>query len=361
MEDIQISMEEEPTAETPVESEEPAAPENHSAPVTESAEELEKEAISAAAVSDEEPLDTPFEVDEPKPEGQIPLAADASVLPVISFEETERAVWEDQNRRLNEIEPLESHEMERCIFISTTSAEDGVNKAVEALEEYYHSRDMEAGPIAKIKAEKLNRRGLENSLPHLTNKDLIIESANGVDDAIIREMLAVMEELDPDKVFVLTDTPENVDSLKQRFRGMLTSSDGRTAVKTKPAETKKPAPARREKAEAKPEAKAGKPARKQRINFERIQRSQELSERDFIRYADYFANELECVIDESGFDALEEEIAAIKKEGALLTAGEVEDIIEDAADHANRRSLRRIFSSKYDRDGYLILRNRDFQ
>ena len=335
------------------------------APVTESAEALEKEAISAAAVAEEEPLDSPFDLDGPKTEAQaqIPLAADANVLPVISFEETERAVWEDQNRRLNEIEPLESHEMERCIFISTTSAEDGVNKAVEALEEYYRSRDMEVGPIAKIRGEKLNRRGLEKSLPQLTNKDLIIEEAGGLDDVIIREMLAVMEELDPDKVFVLTDSPENVDSLKQRFRGMLTSTDGRTAVKTTPSQAKKAAAARKEKAaEKQPAKKAEKPKKKApRLNFERIQRSQELSERDFIRYADYFANELECVIDESGFDALEEEIAAIKKEGALLTAGEVEDIIEDAADHANRGTLKRLFSAKYDRDGYLILRNRDFQ
>ena len=98
-----------------------------------------------------------------------------------------------------------------------------------------------------------------------------------------------------------------------------------------------------------------------RISYERMNREQELSERDFMNYAVYFAKQLECVIDESGLDALEDEIAEIREDGGALTAGEVEDIIEDAADHANRTTIRRLFSPKYDKDGFLILRNRNFQ
>ncbi|MCD8078709.1 MAG: hypothetical protein LUE63_10145 [Lachnospiraceae bacterium] len=96
------------------------------------------------------------------------------------------------------------------------------------------------------------------------------------------------------------------------------------------------------------------------VSFENMTKRQELSEKDFVRYADYYANELECVIDDSGFAALQEEIEAIKEEGARLTVGEARAIIEEAAEHAEKFTIKRIFASKYDKEGYLILRNRDF-
>ena len=81
-----------------------------------------------------------------------------------------------------------------------------------------------------------------------------------------------------------------------------------------------------------------------------------LSEKDFIRYADFFAHKIECVLDDSAIDALEDEIDIILREGGRLTPAEAEDIIEDAAEHASRK----MFGKKYDKDGFLILREKNF-
>ena len=43
-----------------------------------------------------------------------------------------------------------------------------------------------------------------------------------------------------------------------------------------------------------------------------------------------------------------------------VETGEVEDVIEDAAENASRPSIRRMFGAKYNKDGFLILRDRNF-
>ena len=331
---------------------------------------------------EEEPLDTPFNtegIDSDSEEGSL---QDANILPVLSYEETERAVWEDQTRRRNAIEPLESHEMEHCIFISAASTDEGINKAIEALDNYYHARDMEVGQIAKILGEKLNRRGLRRSLPQLGSKDLIIDKAGALSDEMLGELLEVMEHDDPDKVFVLLDTPEEVETLKERVRSMIRTPESEAAVSSAALQNGSPAadasrqpaaaqnqpsgrtqvaPSPDSAQTAEPASREKKPVRKVRkLNFERIDARQELSEKDFIRYADYYANEIECVIDDSGFDALESELEDIRREDGALTAGEVREIVEDAAEHANKATIKRLFSAKYDKEGFLILRRRDF-
>ena len=302
-----------------------------------------------------EPLDDPFVEEAEGGKTQIPLADDANVLPVISYEETERAAWEQHaKRRIEEKNPLESREMERCIFIAAESSEDGVNRAVEALDGYYQAHHMEMGPIAKILGEKLNARGLVKSLPQLSGKDLIIDRANGLDNDMIREMLRVIEHLDTDKVFVLMDKAPALEELKQRVRTQLLAS---TKIGEEQPEKDEP----KAQAEKREDDRARKGKKVRPLSFDRMDPRQELSERDFIRYADYFAHELECVIDDSGFEALEDEIDLIRREGGKLLAGEVEDIIEDAAENASRPTVRRVFGAKYDKDGFLILRERDFR
>ena len=381
-EDLSGFLEEEPADEAEEEpaAEEPADGLTDEEPAEEPAE--EEPVDEEPAEEPEEELDTPF-AEEPK-KAQDTLSEDSHVLPVLSFEETERAVWEDQTRRRTEASPLESYEMERCIFIAAASAEEGVNKAVEALEQYYDARGQELGQIAKILGEKLNRRGLVKSLVQLENKDLIVDQANGLNDVLIKELLRVIDRLDTEKVFVMLDTQENIEELRQRVRAQLiASADTLTSMREdaenkaqepeeeEPVRTEEPAPERRP--EPEPEAprqeaprqeqpRDARPGRKvQHLSFDRLDARQELSERDFIRYADYFAAELECVLDDSGFDALEDEIDAILDEGGRLTAGDAREIIVDAAEHASKPTIKRLFGGKFDKDGNLILRGRDFR
>ncbi len=287
----------------------------------------------------------------------MPLADDSGVLPEISFDETARAAWEQNaGRREQTRSPLESKEMERCLFVEATG-EEGVNRAVDALEAYYQARGREVGPIAKITGEKLNRRGLIKSLSQLESKDLIIDKAGALSNELLQEVLRVIERLDTNKVFVLMEEAGGMNELKERLTAQLLSTTslvegaGPAGRKPKaPAAETEPASSERQRS-----AKKVKP-----LNFDRMDPRQELSRADFLRYADYFARTIQCVIDESGFDALEDEIDLIRQEGGKLLAGEVEDVIEDAAENASRPSIRRMFGAKYNKDGFLILRDRNF-
>ncbi len=300
----------------------------------------------------EEPLDSPFDTDGPAEKGQIPLSADEGVLPVLSFEETERAVWEDQSRRRKETDPLKNKGMERCIFVPVEEGEDSVDAAIDALEEYYSSRGRDLPPIARILSEKLNNRGLVKSIPQLNGKDLIIDHASGLSDDMIKELLRVIEHLDTGKVFALTDTAAGIESAKQRIRQQIIANAD--ALGRDHAED---AQANQDSFESVKERRPQRRVRKvQPLNFDRINPDRELSEKDFIRYADFFAHKIECVLDDSAIDALEDEIDIILREGGRLTPAEAEDIIEDAAEHASRK----MFGKKYDKDGFLILREKNF-
>ena len=50
----------------------------------------------------------------------------------------------------------------------------------------------------------------------------------------------------------------------------------------------------------------------------------------------------------------------MEEDGVPLTKANAEDLIEEAADKAEKRSFGGMFSSKYDKDGLLILKEKHF-
>ena len=275
--------------------------------------------------------------------------------------------------------PVYSHE--HCLFLNVMNWNDAVDLAVDALEAYYEKKGTDMEAISKIQADKLNRLGLIHSLPQLKNKDLIIEQAGKLSDIILREILEVLEYLDTDKVFVLLDSAMSIRELKQRMIALneadsepeeeediipqihLSSVEELVASKTEDDEDVVIIPEDEESHESEPKAEEESEAAKapeQRRSFKDIDEKQVLSEKDFIRYAEYFAHELECVLDDSAYTALEEEMAEIHKNGEKLTAGKVEKLIEEAAERAEKMGMRRMFAAKYNKEGFLIIRKKNF-
>ena len=54
-------------------------------------------------------------------------------------------------------------------------------------------------------------------------------------------------------------------------------------------------------------------------------------------------------------------IDEILDDGDRLTRAVAEEVVEDAADEAERHSIRNVFGSRYDKDGKLILKARHFR
>ena len=85
---------------------------------------------------------------------------------------------------------------------------------------------------------------------------------------------------------------------------------------------------------------------------------------EFAQYACKYASEIDCSITGKSMLALYERIEIMEEDGIPLTRAAAEDLIEEAADKAERpsvgRRLKGLFSSKYDKDGLLILKEEHF-
>ena len=91
---------------------------------------------------------------------------------------------------------------------------------------------------------------------------------------------------------------------------------------------------------------------------------QEMDIDEFAQYACQYASDIDCSISGKSMLALYERIEIMEEDGVPLTKVNAEDLIEEAADKAENPSFFKritgIFSSKYDRDGLLILKEEHF-
>lgn len=81
---------------------------------------------------------------------------------------------------------------------------------------------------------------------------------------------------------------------------------------------------------------------------------------EFVQYACKYAAEIDCSISGKSMLALYERAEMMEEDGDPLTKLAAEDLIEDAADRAEKKSFGGLFSSKYDKDGLLILKEKHF-
>ena len=85
---------------------------------------------------------------------------------------------------------------------------------------------------------------------------------------------------------------------------------------------------------------------------------------EFAQYACRYANEIDCNITGKSMLALYERIEIMEEDGTPLNRTNAESLIEEAADRAEKPSfgkrIKGLFSTKYDKDGLLILKEEHF-
>lgn len=85
---------------------------------------------------------------------------------------------------------------------------------------------------------------------------------------------------------------------------------------------------------------------------------------EFAEYAISYADSIDCAITEKGITALYERIQLMEEDGIILNKQSAEDLVEEAADQAEKPSLSKKLSSflrpKYNKDDKLILREEHF-
>ena len=377
-----------------------------------------EEAAKAAAQAEKERIalerNEPAYIPQPKVVEELGIT---KVLPKIGKGKTEEET-------AAEAAPAKAHAVlsvpgDGNALIEGKTAEEALALAVERLKEIRNQTGI-INPAAKIKAGKLNVKGLAKAMPKVAGKDLIIEEAGDLTEDSIRQLLDVLAEEDGLRTILLVDNPLQISSLKavypelaEAFHDPASGDSVKVRpvkpVQAKPAEVKAEAVKPAEKPAAKPvekpavkpvEAPAAKPvkARNEKIAAaeeakpapvkvvekpapapaaapektsaapakpaEHAYSEEELDIDAFARYASDYAKKIDCVITGKSMLALYERIEIMQEDGVALTRQNAEALIEEAADRAEKPPLMKriggIFAKKYDKDGMLILKEDDF-
>lgn len=305
------------------------------------------------------------------------------------------------------------------LMIEAEDPEEGLVIAVDALKKIHREFGI-TNQAAKITGEKLNKRGVLALADKLVGKDLIIEYAGDMRDDILEELDQLMARDETGMNVVLIDNKEQLEAIHQYYPGLAKrfeciGESVPSAQKAEPEDEEEPAldseeeyeqePAIQEEPAREPIREIPRPApqaprpvqplkerrpepvyqegpKETETPYEEIlprrpqpqaeegyeeepeDDGQEMDIDEFAQYAAKYAGEIDCSISGKSMLALYERIEIMEEDGILLTKRNAEDLIEEAADRAERPSLGKrmkgIFSSKYDKDGRLILKEEHF-
>lgn len=340
------------------------------------ADEAEKAAMEASATA-EEPV---------SPSGQ---AAEDVVI---------EDLWDDEE------ENTPNHMM-----IEAKTSEEGLKIALDALKKI-HKETGTKQVVAKITGSRLNKKGIFAVADKILGKDLVIEEAGDLNQTVLNELNEFMEKDETGVIVVLIDNPRQMEDLHRKNPGLAEkfeyigcSSDAaeeaapsrqedqdldqvEEAVKRQTEKEEKLAqasvvrPAEPEKEEydeeeyeedeadgydeAEEEYEDEPEEPEDNGNFARPSDEKEMDIDEFAEYACKYAGDIDCSITGKSMLALYERIEIMEEEGIPLTRKNAEDLIEEAADKAEKPSLGKlikgVFSPKYNKDGLLILKEEHF-
>ncbi len=371
---------------------------------------------------------------------------------------------EDDDEEDLELESLDDMLDTNNLMIEAETDAEGLSMAVESLKEIHRELGIK-NPVAKISSEKLNKRGISAVADMLAGKDLIIQHAAGLTDAVQNELDDLMEKDRSGMIVVLIDTPENLEALHAHNTSLASKfqyigSDEEAAeqkkaeaemeaalkrstekqeqiardvvsaeqemeeeLEQKPEEeeayTLTPEPETQTEPEEEPELPAAeeteepetdayeeeepeeepeeeeyippkktgifgkskeapkKPAAdkekpKTPVKAEAAEEvvpedyddKEEMDPDEFAQYACKYASEIDCSITGKSLLALYERIEMMEEDEVRLTKAAAVDLIEEAADKAEKKSLGKkiagLFSPTYTKEGLLILHEKDF-
>ena len=292
-------------------------------------------------------------------------------------------------------EALEEEELPRMtnhLMIEARTPEKGFQMAVETLKQIQRETGVK-NPVAKITGSKLNKRGVLASRDKIAGKDLIIEEAGDLTPEMQKELEQLMSRDTTGMRIIMIDNPRQLEMMHAQNPSLADKFEciGCEFQEPEQTEEKEQAPVIPEKSctEEMPESEVpaypedDRPIRhivpesssamrmpgpgdyyEDDREPEHLEDEEEMDIDEFAQYACKYASEIDCSITGKSMLALYERIEIMEEDGIPLTRAAAEDLIEEAADKAERpsvgRRLKGLFSSKYDKDGLLILKEEHF-
>ncbi len=334
------------------------------------AEEMAK--ISAEGIVEQEALAAQTRMLRDKPNIK-PVTSMAARAMEVTPEEIRRAAEAAEEAAIGFKATMANH-----LMIEAKAPETGLQMAVDALKQI-HTECGSRNQVIKISGSKLSQKGVWNVADKLAGKDLIIEDAGDMPREELENLRKLIRADTSGMIVVLIDNPGQMEELHRQNPELASlfecigsekhcvpvqaELDIEAAVQKQIEEEEKLAQA----AENSPKAMAVVSDKEKSANIEVIRAPEDDTEMDpdnFAEYACKYAAEIDCSISGKSMLALYERIEIMEEDGIPLTKVNAEDLIEEAADKAEKPSLGKlikgVFHSKYDKDGLLILREEHF-
>ena len=223
---------------------------------------------------------------------------------------------------LNAIDKISLAAYTGNIILTGEEGMDTLTLAKKLMREVQQTDSNFSGKIAKISSESLNKKGIAPVFDRIVNGALIIQKANKLSDDSIKDMQKVMNQEHKGMIVILEDTRGGAHKLLKKH-----------------------------------------PELKELFNIEI--HVEALDNDSLVSYGRKYAEEQEYGMDEMGVLALHTCIAERQTIDHIVTIEEVKDIIDDAIQHANRKTLGHFFdiivAKRYDEEDRIILRENDFR
>lgn len=299
-EEVQEEPEKEPEEEETQEvvQEEPEKEPEEAGPQEEIQEEIQEEPEEEEPQEEFEEESEEKDAQEESAESRQPDMTANSGLPIVNPEDMSR-VWH--------------------FAIQAMPDEDDIELALEYLEELAEcSSRAVPRSVVKITGQKLNQKGLVKSIDKLLGKTILIEDAADMNERVINEFCKIIDPTDRSLLVVFIDTPASIRHLLIDY-----------------------------------------PQLAQVVTAQFVRETYSVTE--LLEYARGYADREDSVFDKSGELALMERLKVIAGNQERNKKRIVEMIVNNAIEKAEKKSMRKLFQSKYDKRGCLILRDKDFE
>lgn len=181
--------------------------------------------------------------------------------------------------------------------------------------------DNFSGKVAKITGESLNSKHIDKTFAKLENGALLIEKANGLEPKTIEAINKNLDKNERGFIIIMEDTPKQVEKLLEKNSKILKHFNARIDIA-------------------------------------------QLDDDALVAYGQEYALSREYTIDELGLLGLHTRIADMQTSEHVVTYDDVEDILEEAIQHANRKTFSHLtdilFAKRYDEEDMIILKENDF-
>ena len=258
--------------------------------------------------------------------------------------------------------PSKPQHMIFCHVLKLNDETPTIAQIKESIRQAHEVSGIPAASIARIGVDKINRAGFSAVLAKLEGRDLLLEHAGELTQRAIDQLISAVDEPPCTTVILLADDAAGVAELYQKAPALFPLSANET-VEEEEISFDLDGFLKAEATIAADEAggdsdtpESAFEASSLSENIPQANPSKELSPDEFTRFIIEYALENDCKFDSMAELALAAHIDRMELNRESLTRDAAIELADDIIDRADHWTLKCLFVSRYDKEGYLIIK-----